>query len=288
MTPDLIEAEKTQASHANIEPPLAPSLHRTGRRFCHAGLARRCGSPESRKGGIQRDLYLVNPKRPVIQGRQCLGSINELPDGMSTAPCSPSPVPPLSTRFSACAKKGFGSAIVFSAGFAEGGEAGRLAQQELANIAREHGMVLEGPNCLGMVNYVDGIPLTFVVTPPQPRTRYPGAAILSQSGALAAVIAVNMRHHAIPLSYSISTGNEAATGVEDFIEHLIGDPKTRVLALIVEQFRQPKRFLELARRARQAGKSSSCCIPAAAAQPASPPPPTPAPSPAITTSCTRS
>ena len=51
---------------------------------------------------------------------------------------------------------------MFSAGFAEGGEEGREAQRELARIAAEHGMLLEGPNCLGMVNYVDRIPLTFV------------------------------------------------------------------------------------------------------------------------------
>ena len=105
-----------------------------------------------------------------------------------------------------------------------------------------------------MVNYVDGIPLTFVVTPSQPATRTRGAAILSQSGALAAVLAVNMRHHGIPLTYSVSTGNEAASGVEDYLEHLIRHRATRVLALVVEQFRQPKRFLELARRTRAAGK----------------------------------
>ncbi|MGA8042983.1 MAG: acetate--CoA ligase family protein, partial [Terracidiphilus sp.] len=137
---------------------------------------------------------------------------------------------------------------------AEAGEEGRAAQQELAGIARKSGMVLEGPNCLGMVNYVDGIPITFVVTPPQERADFAGAAILSQSGALAAVLAVNMRHHRIPLTYSISTGNEAATGIEDFLEHLIEDASTRVFALVVEQFRQPKRFLHLARRACAAGK----------------------------------
>ena len=254
MTPDLIEAEKTQASHANIERLLRPrSIALIGASATPGALG---GSVllNLDQAGYTGDIYLVNPKRPVIQGRQCLGSIDELPGNVD---CAVLAIPGSAALDSvqACAKKGFGSAIVFSAGFAEGGEEGRLAQRELANIARANGMVLEGPNCLGMVNYVDGIPLTFVVTPPQPRQDIPGAAILSQSGALAAVIAVNMRRHAIPLSYSVSTGNEAATGVEDFIEHLIGDPKTRVLALVVEQFRQPKRFLELARRARQAGKS---------------------------------
>ena len=115
-------------------------------------------------------------------------------------------------------------------------------------------MVLEGPNCLGMVNYVDGIPLTFVVTPPQTQTDGLGAAILSQSGALAAVLAVNMRHQGILLTYSVSTGNEASIGIEDFLERLLEDASTSVFALVVEQFREPKRFLKLARRVRRAGK----------------------------------
>lgn len=203
--------------------------------------------------GYSGDIYLVNPKRPVIQGRACLGSIDELPADIDCAVLAiPGSAVLASVR--ACAARAVGSVIVFSAGFAEGGEAGLAAQQELARIAREQGMILEGPNCLGMVNYVDNIPLTFVVTPPQPQTDAMGAAIISQSGALAAVIAVNMRRHKIPLKYSISTGNEASSGIEDFIEYLIGDKATRVLALVVEQFRQPKRFLELARRARAAGQ----------------------------------
>ncbi len=254
MIPDLIEAEKTRASRANVERLLRP------RSIALIGASATAGSLGGsvllnlEQAGYTGDIYLVNPKRPVIHGRQSLGSIEELPENIDCAVLA-IPGSAVLESVQACAQKRFGSAIVFSAGFAEGGEEGRLAQRELANIAHDHGVVLEGPNCLGMVNYVDGIPLTFVVTPPQPPRDVPGTAILSQSGALAAVIAVNMRRHAIPLSYSVSTGNEAATGVEDFIEDLIGDPKTRVFALVVEQFRQPKRFLELARRARQAGKS---------------------------------
>jgi acetate---CoA ligase (ADP-forming) len=198
-------------------------------------------------------LYLINAKRATIQGRRCLGSIEELP---ASVDCAVLAIPAASVIESAraCASKGIRSLIIFSAGFAEVGVKGRDAQCQLAEIARESGMTLQGPNCLGMVNYVDGIPLTFVSTLTQPRTESVGAAIISQSGALVAVIAVNMRHYRIPLTYSVSTGNEAALGVEDFVDHLIGDKRTRVLVLIVEQFREPGRFLKLARRARAAGQ----------------------------------
>lgn len=199
------------------------------------------------------DLYLVNPKRPVIDGRACLGSIEELPCGVDCAVLA-IPGSAVLEAARACARRQVGSLVVFAAGFAESGKAGSEAQRELARIAIDHDIIIEGPNCLGMVNYVDAVPITFIVTPTQQRNDSAGVAIISQSGALAAVVAVNMRHHAIRLTYSVSTGNEASHGVEDFIEHLLDDPGSRVLALVVEQFRKPRRFLELARRARENGK----------------------------------
>jgi len=185
--------------------------------------------------GYAGDLYLINPKRPVIHGKAALGSIEELPKGVD---CAVMAIPGHAVLDSAraCAAKEVGSLIIYSAGFAEAGEAGKEAQRELARISREHGMIIEGPNCLGMVNYVDGIPLTFIVTPPQKQSQTPGVAIVSQSGAMAAVLAVNMRHHHVKLTYSVSTGNEAASGVEDYVEHLIGDAGTRVVALLTSNF----------------------------------------------------
>ena len=249
----MIETEQNRGINAKLERLLRPrSIALVGASATPGALGESVliNLEEAAYGG---DLYLINPKRPMVHGRQCLGAIEELPSGID---CAVLAIPGTAVLASlrACAAKGIRSAIVFSAGFAEAGEGGRAAQQEAARIAEEHDMILLGPNCLGMVNYVDGIPLTFVVTPPQASTNTPGAAILSQSGALAAVISVNMRRHAIPLTYSVSTGNEASSGVEDYIEHLIGDKKTRVLALVVEQFRQPMRLLELARRARAAGQ----------------------------------
>lgn len=250
---ELIDLEGKQASHRNLHRLLRP------RSIALIGASATPGSlGESVVRNLEEaeysgDLYLVNPKRPFVHGRSCLASIEELPANIDCAVLA-IPASAVLASVRACANRDIGSIIVFSAGFAEGGEEGKAAQRELEAITRERNLILEGPNCLGMVNYIDGIPLTFVVTPPQRPTARPGAAIISQSGALAAVIAVNMRHHGIPLTYSISTGNEASSFVEDFVEHLINDQATRVLALVVEQFRQPKRFLELAGRARAAGK----------------------------------
>src|SRR3546814_11252879 len=80
-----------------------------------------------------------------------------------------------------------GSVVIFSAGFAEGGEEGLAQQREIARIASEHAMVIEGPNCLGCVNYIDGVPLTFVETEAKAPRCERSVAIVSQRGAMAAV-----------------------------------------------------------------------------------------------------
>jgi acyl-CoA synthetase (NDP forming) len=199
------------------------------------------------------EIHLVNPKRTEINGRPCCQSIDDLPEGVD---CAVLAIPRVAVLDSvrACAQRGVGGVVIFSAGFAEGGESGRAEQQEIASIAHEHGMVVEGPNCLGFVNYVDSIALTFVQTPPRPLEDRPGIAIVSQSGAMAAVLGTSLAARDLHVSFSVSTGNEAASGVEDYVAYMLDDPNTKAITMIVEQFRKPVRFLALARRARELGK----------------------------------
>ncbi|HEX8302820.1 acetate--CoA ligase family protein [Sphingomonas sp.] len=203
--------------------------------------------------GFQGDIHLINPKRDAIGGRSCLKSIAELPEGVDAAVLA-IPGPAVLGAVRELAERGVGAAVIFAAGFAEGGEDGLAAQREIARIADECSMVIEGPNCLGMTNFVAGIPLTFVETPLHPFSGE-GIGIVSQSGAMAVVLGTTLMAKGLPISLSISTGNEAASSVEDYVEHLIADADTRVIAMIVEQFRKPVRFLALAARARTAGKT---------------------------------
>lgn len=205
------------------------------------------------RAGYAGDIHLINPKRAEIGGRACKASVDDLPMGVD---CAVLAIPNAAVLESvrACARRGVGGVIIFSAGFAEGGEEGRAAQAEIARIARENNMVVEGPNCLGLVNYVDGTPLTFVQTQVKRTGGVPGVAVVSQSGAMAAVLGISLASHGMTISFSVSTGNEAQSGVEDYLEYVLEDPAVRVVTMIVEQFRQPKRFLELARRARAIGK----------------------------------
>jgi acyl-CoA synthetase (NDP forming) len=199
------------------------------------------------------ELYLVNPKRQQIYGRACLPSIDALPTGVDCAVLA-IPRADVLQAVEACGRNGVGGVIIFSAGFAESGAQGRAEQGELAAIANKHGMIVEGPNCLGMVNFIDGIPLTFVLTPPAPYAGTHGIAVVSQSGAMAAVVGVSLRHRELGVSFSVSTGNEAVSSVEDYVEYLIDEPHTRAILMIVEKFRQPKEFLALAARAHSLGK----------------------------------
>jgi len=198
------------------------------------------------------DIHLINPKRETISGRPAIPSVEALPDGVDLAILAIPRVAVVDTMRQLAAKK-VGAAVIFAAGFAEGGEAGVADQKEIGRIAAEAGMVVEGPNCLGSVNYLERIPLTFIDTnmaKPSPR----GGSIGSHSGAQAAPPPSLLGSPALDLSYSVSTGNEAANGVEDFTEFMIEDPRTRIIAMIVEQFRDPARFLALVERAKAAGK----------------------------------
>ncbi|WP_144098638.1 acetate--CoA ligase family protein [Croceicoccus sediminis] len=203
--------------------------------------------------GFAGDLHLVNPRRAEIDGRPCVSAIDDLPEGIDVAVLA-IPGPAVLDSVRALARRKAGAAIIFSAGFAEGGEEGIEAQAEIGRISRETGMVIEGPNCLGLVNFLDGIALTFVEIPPVPRRPGRNVALVSQSGAMAIVEATTLISKDLGLSYSISTGNEAASGVEDYLEQMLDDDDTQIVGMIVEQFRDPARFLTLAAKAREIGK----------------------------------
>ena len=206
------------------------------------------------RNGFSGDIHLINPKRAEIDGRPCLPSVDALPEGVDAAVLAIPRAAVLDT-VKALTARNVGAAVIFSAGFAEGGEEGLAEQRAIGRIAAESGMVVEGPNCLGMTNFIDRVPLTFVETDAVPLDDRPGIGVVSQSGAMACVLCTTLASRDLGLSFSISTGNEAASGVEDYVDYLLEDDSTRVIAMIVEQFRKPQRFLAAARRARALGKA---------------------------------
>jgi len=199
-------------------------------------------------------IYPVNPKRDELLGLKVWHAVNDLPEGID---CAVLAIPRafVLPAVRDLAARGCGAVVIYSAGFSEAGAEGMAEQRELAEIAAAHGMVIEGPNCLGATNYVDRVPLSFVecnMQVPPAGTRAVGIA--SQSGALAAVLATMLHPRGCHVSTSVSTGNEAALGVEDVIEWLVDDPATHVITLSAGRPPSWPRWPGLARRA-----SRSCC-----------------------------
>jgi len=199
------------------------------------------------------DIHLVSARRTEVNGRPCVNSTLALPEGVDCAVLA-IPQAGILDAVAGCAQRGVGGVIVYAAGFAEAGSDGIALQTEIARIAREHDMAVSGPNCLGHINYVDGIPLTFSACVPVPVAGRRGIGIVSQSGAMATVLRAALHPRDITISFSLSTGNEAVNGCEDFLDYLIDDEFTRVFLMMVEQFRHPPRFLATVRKAHAAGK----------------------------------
>lgn len=147
---------------------------------------------------------------------------------------------------------GIRNAVVLSSGFAESGDSGREQQARLLSAAREAGIRLLGPNCLGFVNFVDKVP---VWTVPIRGPVLPGRfAIVSQSGALASQMSYFVQWQGYGLTYMVSTGNEADIDVAQVIDYLVDDPSTKSIALFMESVRNAEAFGRAAERALQAGK----------------------------------
>ena len=203
--------------------------------------------------GYAGAIHLVSRNTTAVRGRPCVASVDALPHGIDVAVLAVPESAVLDT-VRASGARGVGAAVVFAAGYAEVGPEGQQRQDELAAAAREAGVALVGPNCMGLTNFFDGIPLTFETVEHQPERGVPGVSIVAQSGAMANNIREALFGRREPVAVSVSTGNEAGLTVEDYVEHFIDDPRTRVIAVYAEQIRQPARLRSLAVRARQAGK----------------------------------
>jgi acyl-CoA synthetase (NDP forming) len=151
-------------------------------------------------------------------------------------------------------RAGVRGAVVITADFAETGAEGAARQAELVAIARRHGLRLIGPNCLGYINPPLDLALTSSVAlaaGPMPR----GAIGLAcQSGSLMASLISHAQDCGAGFSLAATVGNQADIELCDLIEYFIDDDATRAICLYVEGLKDGRRFLELARRARSAGK----------------------------------
>ena len=182
--------------------------------------------------GFNGPIHLISPTRDEINGRPCVKSVDDLPEGVDALVLNV-PRAAILPAVEAAAARGVGGVIVFASGFAEGSDEGRREQDDIAAICNRAGMALLGPNCMGYVNYAGGAALTFEPAHPQPLGDRRNVAVIAQSGATASGIRAGMLGRGIAVSLSVATGNEAVVHASDLIELVVAEGSANAIALYV-------------------------------------------------------
>ena len=199
--------------------------------------------------GSATRCHFVNPKYDELHGQPCYPSLETLPERPDIAVVALNPLRAASVT-EAAAAAGVPAVIIPGGGVVEGGPAAAAMQVEVARIAREHGIALLGPNCMGVIDLVaNAAAYIGDVSPYLPRG---GVAGIAQSGSVTdAYVHSGSR---VGFSRIISCGSEVVLDVCDYLAFCLDDPETTSVILFVEGFKRPERFLALADRALELGK----------------------------------
>jgi acyl-CoA synthetase (NDP forming) len=189
-------------------------------------------------------MWPVNPRRSHIAGLPSFASIADLPEAPD-ATFIAVPGEATITTLAALAARGAGGAVCYAAGFAEIGPAGAVLQRRLVDAAGS--MAIAGPNCYGLINYLDGAALW----PDQHGGRRVerGVAIITQSGNIG--LNLTMQRRGLPIAYLITVGNKARGDFADYIETLLDDPRVSAIGLHIEGLDDMTGFARAAMRARE-------------------------------------
>ncbi len=188
-------------------------------------------------------LYPVNPKATEILGRTAYPSLAHIPENVDMAVVA-IPAKGVLQIIKDAGEKKIPLVIIISSGFREAGEAGRQIEEQVLATARQYGIRIMGPNCLGLMLPHQGINTTFDPVSPKPGK----IAFISQSGAIITTIVDWSLPEEIGLSAVISVGNQADLSFEDFVQFTGNDPDTKAIILYVEQIRYGRRFMETVSR----------------------------------------
>jgi acetyltransferase len=205
--------------------------------------------------GFKGEIYPVNPKRKEIFGLKCYPSLADLPQQPDhVGIVLPSASVPAALED--CVKVKAPFATVFSAGFAETGtEDGKALQQRAVGIARSGGLRFMGPNCNGLVNFVDAF--AFTSTAAIRGTRRPAGdiGVVSQSGGAGQInVMWRAQQAGLGISYQVSCGNDADLDLLDYMSFMVESERTKVVLAIAERIPDGERLRALARRAAQLDK----------------------------------
>jgi len=187
-------------------------------------------------------VFPVNPARQSVLGIRAYASVSDLPAPADLAVVV-TPAPSVPDVISECVSAGVGGAIVISAGFREFGEEGRELEREIMRRVQGSRMRIIGPNCLGVMNPLNGMNATFAQTIARPGN----VAFISQSGALCTAILDWSIRELVGFSAFVSIGAMLDVGWGDLIDYFGDDPRTQSIVIYMESIGDARSFLSAAR-----------------------------------------
>ncbi len=190
-------------------------------------------------------IYPVTPSNPTVGGLTAYKSVIDISEPVDLAVvAAPSRFTP--AVMEEVGKKNIKGAIIVSAGFKEVDEAGAKLEKEVGEIAKKYGIRVIGPNCLGIMSLSkeNMMNSTFLKITP----KYGGIALVSQSGAICAATVEDAEAQNIGFSKVISMGNKVDMDESDVLELLAEDEDTKVIVMYLEDIRNARRFMDIAKR----------------------------------------
>ncbi|MBA3430131.1 MAG: GNAT family N-acetyltransferase [Actinobacteria bacterium] len=197
------------------------------------------------EAGFEGAVFPVNPTSDVVQSVPAYPTVLDVPASVDLAVVV---VPAALVRrvVGECGQKGVRALLIISAGFAEVGPEGRVLQDEIVQLAREYGMRIVGPNCMGVLNTAEDVHLNATFAHVSPARGNLGFS--SQSGALGIAVVDLANKLGLGMSSFVSVGNKADISGNDLIQFWEQDPDTSVILLYLESFGNPRKFARIARR----------------------------------------
>jgi len=194
-------------------------------------------------GGYKGDLFLVNPKGGKIFGKHVYKSVLDIKEKVDLAVIT-IPADKVIELIPQLEKKNIKGILLITSGFRETGEKGIMLENELVAQAKNAGILILGPNTMGITN--PHINLCCCGSKSEP---LPGStALVCQSGNLGTQLLAFAVQQDIGIRAFSGSGNEAMVTIEDYMETFEADDLTKTVVLYIESIKQGRRFFESASR----------------------------------------
>jgi acetyltransferase len=193
--------------------------------------------------GFEGRIYPINPKGGEILDLKAYRSVSEVAGAIDVAVIV-IPAKYVLPVIEECGQKGVTALVIITAGFKEIGHEGQEAEKEIVKIAEKYDMIVQGPNCLGIVNTFAPYNASFAAGTPEKGS----VAFASQSGALMTGILDWSLMEKIGFSKFVSLGNKAQLDETDFVEAFGRDPDSNFILLYIESVVDGKGFMNACRK----------------------------------------